>query len=711
MANVGPSAFYLNSVAYTAIAQWASGAKVAGQLCRQLTAPAIGSERVYVCLVAGSSTVEPTWLTTKGSITTSNSTDTWQECTGQPGVNGDIPISLTTNASSPNTTNILYLGSTTGVQIGQMVSGANIPPAAIVLGFTSSTVTLSLNTTGIVASGATIWFGNCPVSAAQRSAALTLGLIIFDPVTSSLQTVSIAGTAGAASPSFSATAGVTTTDSGVTWTSLGLASNFGSWVASAARASNVVATNWIAGNGTLYVSDNHSETAAAAISLTFPGTYTLGMNRALCIDHTVSLPAGAANLKTTALLTTTGAFGIILAGGFYMYGFILAAGTGAVNNSVQIGSINNDCFLENCQIQKNGTTGASAVFVSGWPVTFINTTVQFGSTGDSIFIGNGALLRWKNTPNAIAGAIFPTNLFTFNASAGQTLELDGVDLSAVTGVIIRAATAINLTMTRCKINASATLNGGSPVGWPPQDVIFCDSSGSTAQQQRSTVVANLITSTLVYRSNSAQPYNGVVSSSWNIAVLQYGTIWRPFESFELAEWNTVLNTNRVVTIYGLFNAPAVPGNDQAFIEVAYLGSSSSPQASYASSGKANIMSQASPCMADSVSQWSAAARVANTAYAVGNAVTVAANPGRVFFCTTAGTSFNGAEPSWMDTAVDGQTGVADGSTLIWRAGCRFSMVVTLSAPHPQLVGDITATVKIGSLIAGTIFVDPLINLS
>src|SRR5580765_3925624 len=65
-------------------------AVAAGILRRQFTLPSVGNERVFVCIVAGTTanTTDATWTLTRGAKST-DGTATWQECTGQAGLNGD----------------------------------------------------------------------------------------------------------------------------------------------------------------------------------------------------------------------------------------------------------------------------------------------------------------------------------------------------------------------------------------------------------------------------------------------------------------------------------------------------------------------------------------------------------------------------------------------------------------------------------------------
>jgi hypothetical protein len=88
--------FYLNygngsSTGYYAVGVWAATtAYTVGQFVRQ-TAPAVANERLFICIVAGTSlAAEPTWILTKGAKTVEAAGPTWMECTGMAATNNDI---------------------------------------------------------------------------------------------------------------------------------------------------------------------------------------------------------------------------------------------------------------------------------------------------------------------------------------------------------------------------------------------------------------------------------------------------------------------------------------------------------------------------------------------------------------------------------------------------------------------------------------------
>src|SRR5580765_6309928 len=89
--------WYCNSVGYAAVTMRPQNTAVAaGVVRRQFTAPAVGSERCFVCIVAGTTAnvTDATWVLTRGAKTTDGSV-TWQECTGASAVNGDATNTAT----------------------------------------------------------------------------------------------------------------------------------------------------------------------------------------------------------------------------------------------------------------------------------------------------------------------------------------------------------------------------------------------------------------------------------------------------------------------------------------------------------------------------------------------------------------------------------------------------------------------------------------
>lgn len=70
-----------------------------------------------------------------------------------------INVPLTTNSLTAANSNVLNFASTTGVVVGQMISGTGIVPGSTVLALTGTTVTMSLASTAGVANTTAITFG------------------------------------------------------------------------------------------------------------------------------------------------------------------------------------------------------------------------------------------------------------------------------------------------------------------------------------------------------------------------------------------------------------------------------------------------------------------------------------------------------------------------------------------------------------------------
>ena len=250
---------------------------------------------------------------------------------------------------------------------------------------------------------------------------------------------------------------------------------------------NAAATAKAAGD-VFFVAHDHVQTSAVALTITFAGTEALP-NRVYCVNRAGSVPPVAADLRTTAQISTTGASAISLAGTCAeMYGIIFSAGDAANNASINVAtSAARSMRLSNCHLKLNTThtsgrialnTGASANTVH-----LENTTVQFGAVGQGMVCS--ARVFWRNTPAAIVGAVIPTMLLIYNGAGLWFCE--GVDFSAMIAgkTLLGGSNAPNqqAVFKDCKLGVGPVVALPSAFGSVEITVLRCD-SGDTNYRHR-----------------------------------------------------------------------------------------------------------------------------------------------------------------------------------------------------------------------------------
>lgn len=501
-----------------------------------------------------------------------------------------------------------------------------------------------------------------------------------------------------AGPWFVRSAAAGTAD-GLSWT------NAKTTLAAAATASSAGDQIWVA--------DDHAETQASAMTVTFPGTVA-NPNICVCADHTVGSP-GTGDWKTTGTVTTTSTNSITFAGSAYVYGlsFVCASGSGSGSQAIMLGNAaGNWLRFDACLIrQASGTASSTITMANNVGVTrsvqieFVNTAIQFGNAGQSIS-ANGARFSWKNTLSAIAGATLPTTLFG-TMGAGDVAVFEGVDLSALgSGKTLVATGSSNVAefyFYNCKLGSSVTVAAtpATPNG-TRVFVVNCDSSGTNYRQEQYLYEGTQTVETTIVRTSGAS--DGTTSISWKLVTTANVVFVKPFISLLIDQWNTTTGNTVNAYIRGIWNSASLPNNDQVWIETQYLGSAASPIASFVNSTKANNSASGAALTADT-SAWDSlvTARQNSHAYVVGNTMTVGS--GQVWFCTTSGTS-SGSLPVGYSGAADGSS-VTDGGA-VFRAGQRFQMSVAMSTP--QLMGSVYINVKMAAA-SSTLWIDPLIQSS
>lgn len=545
------SSWYCNfgngiSTGYYAVTMRPQNAAVAaGVLRRQFTAPAVGSERVFVCIIAGTTAnvIDATWVLTRGAKTT-DGTVTWQECTGASAVNGDL-------TNTPNWTQAKAIGTPTLGAIIKRNNGAS---------YQICTTAGSLG-------------------ASEPGFSDTAGVTTTE------------------------TAGTTV------WTSLGPVGNFTGGQAPHARLANACTAPWFVAGNTIYVGDNHAESQATAIAIAPSGTATtmgkiLCHNHSGSYPPS-DLMTGAAISTTAAVAITLNPS----SGSFYIYGLTFIVGVGASTlASLALSSSNAWLYYDSCSFQI-ASTGATSVIQVGssnaCTVIFNNTTVKFANVGQYVdmYFAN---FTWQNTGQVlVSGSSIPTYLISTDTNGKfSTITLEAVDLNQITGTIFGNAAAIEMgswLIKDCKLNSGVTIT--SAIGFPGQQVqtIRADSGATAYKSARYTFDGTETTETSITRVGGAVDPTGQAQS--RKIVTSANVQWlRPFQAEPYAIWNATTGAIVTVTIYGTINVGAVPNNDDLWLEVEYLGSSATPLGSIVTTTKASLLAANAAISADG-SSW------------------------------------------------------------------------------------------------------------
>ena len=360
-----------------------------------------------------------------------------------------------------------------------------------------------------------------------------------------------------------------------------------------------------AAGDSFFVSEDHAETQASAMTLTSPGTNATPCF-IYCVNHAGSVPPVSADLRTTATISTTGNSAITIAGSAYCYGIAFAAGTGANSVSANLCNGNSNAWkFDACALNLGGTSGGNIVVGSnnvGNYVEWNNTTVQFAATGSQLKIDGYWL--WRNTPSAITGATLPTTLMApANGVPGLAL-VEGVDLSALGSgktLVGTANAAVPFILKDCKLGASVTI-AATPGAFGANivDLIRGDSAATNYRHERYRYSGTETVETTIVRTGGAS--DGTTTIAKKIVTTANSKWVLPFEAIPIAIWNDTSGSAVTLTLYGIWGGGAVPNNDDIWIDVEYLGASGNPQGSFISASKADNLATGSALTSDS-STW------------------------------------------------------------------------------------------------------------
>jgi hypothetical protein len=475
----------------------------------------------------------------------------------------------------------------------------------------------------------------------------------------------------------------------------------------------------IAAGDTLLVGDDHAEWTSGSVTVSLPsfGVSTTP-NNIIVVDHTKPSPSIPADLKIGAYgagsLSASGNINFNFSG--YVYGLYVRNGVDAVGVGVATSAISIQCqssrtfYFDSCTFL-NSSTGTSLLIMSPggseWldfkNCTFINLTANVA------FLLSGCWVKLTNCTFTFPGAS-ATNYF-FQTGTFSQATFEGCDFSQFGGTYLVNHTSnggIFHTFKDCKLPAGTpftlanALRPNSNSVW----VVNCDSGNTNYRNELYDYGGELHTSTSVVRTGGASQGTAY---SWKVTTNANVRWYAPFKLMALSIWNSTTGAAKNVTVEGIADPrdfSALPNNDDIWIDVEALENASLPQGTYHVGTKTTPLGTNSALTASTAAWDCSVSRANSTAYSVGDIRKVASNAGRLFVCTTAGTSA-GSEPGGYATAVDGDTITDGGAT--FKAMRRFKQTITTGSIG--MAGLITVYPKVAKASLNGIYIDPMITLS
>jgi hypothetical protein len=351
---------------------------------------------------------------------------------------------------------------------------------------------------------------------------------------------------------------------------------------------------------TIYVSQAHTETQAAALTLTIPGTAASPCN-VVCVDDSAEPPTAVAE---SAYSETTGANTLTLGGAFnYLYGLILSGASGAVNSNLNIATGGSQWLvLEKCALRVGATGGSARIYIGSSNnvppsrVTLKNCTAKFAGANNVIAI-TSTRFAWDGG-SFEAGTASPSGALFRMASSGEghMVEISGVDFSALGASL----TFFNMTgqtgramLRNCKLPASWSGSLVDGIGYSARaEMHNCDSGDTNYAFWIEGYAGSIKPETTLVRTGGAS--DGTTPIAWKMetnADARY-----PLAGLDTQElpavWNDTVGSPITITVEVLHDSVTPLTDAEIALEVQYLGTSGAPLSSFASDAKANILATA-----------------------------------------------------------------------------------------------------------------------
>lgn len=370
----------------------------------------------------------------------------------------------------------------------------------------------------------------------------------------------------------------------------------------------------------LLMSPSHNEAGTlAAYGVTFPGTPT-NPNTILCV--TDSSPTSFTETTGGKIGGSSAQTSMSIAGSFLMRGVTLAVSASASNGQMNVLSTSGADtrqVYENCKLQLNGS-GAGGLFNFainaagnfGYDLIFKGCEFSFKNAGQSIKVATARILL-ENCTIASGSTALTSVLFSQNGGGGargaevtvRSTDLSniGSSCSMVAGNAQSGCATFIFRNCLMPSSWSATVLS-SALSQPGGKVVFDNCASSTTNYTKQTEDRSgqmTIETTLVKASGSSDGTtaysNKIISSS------DCECFTRPVRSQPMDVWNSSTGSSKTVSVEVLYDSATNLKNNEIWLEVESLNSSSGPLGTVTTSRVADTLTTTADAGTSSSASW------------------------------------------------------------------------------------------------------------
>lgn len=359
----------------------------------------------------------------------------------------------------------------------------------------------------------------------------------------------------------------------------------------------------LAAGDTLFVANDHAESTAGAVTITFPGTLA-APNLCLCVNRAGSVPPVSADLTTGGQVTTTGTNALSIAGYVYIRGMRFNAGTGAGQTRLFLGSeasntsvrqIYDTCVLNNPTTHiSSGILARSDGALTG-ETEIINCQFGYGNASQ-FFMANGTKCTVKGG-SALAGTTSPAS--PWGANSCKHFTVDGFDHSGWSGMTsllrVNAGTAHEIRFRNGKLaGALTTLLSSAPALVGTRGEMYnVDAADTNYKIWVQDVYAVLRDEVTVVKTGGAS--DGTTPISWKVVTVATNPNF-PVNSFRcpviVSPFISTVGSPLTLTVDIIHDSVTALNDNQIWADIQYLGTSGFPLALFANDAPSDVLATA-----------------------------------------------------------------------------------------------------------------------